>query len=59
MEFDKTFVVHIAHPLVQVQMLYATRIKRTATAQNAMHLISFLNQELSQETAILTRNTCY
>ena len=58
MQVDEAFIVHITHPLIEVEMLDAGSVERRRAAYDAVYLITFFKKKLSQERAILTRNTC-
>ena len=57
MQIDKTTLLHIAHPLVEIEMLDTSRVETGTAAHDAMHLVAFFNQELCQERAVLSSNT--
>ena len=43
MEMKQTATVHVAHPTVEIQVLYAAGVKRRTAAYDAVYLISFFN----------------
>ena len=57
MEVDEALLLHIPHPLIQVQVLDAARVETAAPPQDSMNLIALLNQEFREERAVLTGNT--
>ena len=57
MQVDQTLLLHIPHPLIQVQVLDAARIEAAAAAKYAVNLIALLNQEFREERAVLTGDT--
>ncbi len=57
MEVDEALFLHVAHPLIQVQMLDTARIEAAASPHDAMHLISLFYQKLRQEASVLPGNT--
>ena len=59
MEVDKTFFVHIAHPLVEIEVLDAAGVERRRTAQQAVYFVAFFEQELGKKRAVLTSYSCY
>ena len=58
MKVYQTFLMHVAHPFVEVEMLDATCVKRRASAQDSVHLIAFFDKKLSEERAVLTGDSC-
>ena len=54
MQVYQTFLVHVAHPFVEVQMFDAAGVEARAAAQHSVHLIAFFNKELRQKRAVLT-----
>ncbi len=57
MEIDEALLAHVPHPLIQIKMLDAACIERTAAAHDAVHFISFFYQKFGKETAVLTGDT--
>ena len=56
MEVDGTLLLHVAHPLVEIQMLDAGGVERRGAAHYAVHLVTLLEKELRQEASILSRD---
>ena len=57
MQVHQPVFLHVAHPLVQIQVLDAPRIERRTAAQQSVHFIPFVNEELGQITAVLSGDT--
>ena len=55
-QVDEALLFHVAHPLVKVQVLDAARVETAAAADDAVHLIAFLQQEFCQIGAVLSRD---
>ena len=54
-QVDESALLHIAHPLVEVEMLDAPGVETAASAQDAVHLIALVQQELGQIGSVLAR----
>ena len=53
MQVDQALLLHVAHPLVEVEVFDAPGVKRRRAAQDAVHFISFLEEEFGQERTVL------
>lgn len=58
MQVDEAALLHVAHPLVEVQVLDAPGVEATAAAQDAVHLISLVQEEFGEIGPVLARNAC-
>ena len=43
MEVDKALLFHVAHPLVEIEVLDATSVKGRRAAQYAVHFVTFVD----------------
>ena len=57
MEIEQPASLHVAHPLVEIEVLDATRVETAATAHHAVHLIALIEKKLGQVGAILPGDT--
>ena len=53
-EIHETLLLHVAHPLIEIKVLDATGVERTAASNDAMHFISFFEEKLGEERTVLT-----
>ena len=56
MEVYQTFLLHVAYPFVQIQVLDPACIERGTTTKDAMDFITLLYEEFCEKGAILTGN---
>ena len=56
MQGKQAFVLHVAHPFVEIEVLYATWVTRRRAADDAVHLVAFFQKKLGKEGAILARD---
>ena len=55
-EIDQAFLFHIAHPLVEVEVLDAPGVERRGAADDAVYFVSFFEEEFGEERAVLSRD---
>ena len=58
MKFDAALLLHVAHPSFKIQVLDPAGVETGTAAYDAMHSISFCEQEFCQITAVLTCYSC-
>ncbi len=58
MKVNQSFLLHVAHPFIKIQMFYALRVERRRTAQEAVHLISFTDKKLCKIRTVLSCDAC-
>ena len=56
MQGEQALVLHVAHPFVEVEVLDAARVERRRAADDAVHVVAFLQKELCEEGAVLARD---
>ena len=54
MQVDEPALFHVAHPLVEVEVLDASRVERGRATERAMHGVALLQKELCEVGAVLT-----
>ena len=57
-QVDQPFLVHVAHPFIEIEVLDASRVERRRTTDNTVYFIPFFQKELGQERTVLTGNAC-
>ena len=57
-EVDGALALHVAHPLVKVEVLDASGVERRGAAHDAVHLIAFVDQKFGQVRSVLARDAC-
>ena len=56
MQGEQAFVLHVAHPFVEVEVLDAACVERRRTADDAVNFVAFIQKELGEEGAVLAGN---
>ena len=49
MQGEQAFVLHVAHPFVEIEVLDAAGVERRRAADDAVDFVAFFQQEFSEE----------